>query len=104
MHVTVSARHNLTLDHLLRDRALEVLDRLDRMGDRALEGTVVFDTVAGQSFAEIRLHCAGGQVLVATAEAGDHRSALDQVEERLRRQLRRVQKRPLAQRHTLPAT
>lgn len=104
MHVTVSARHNLDIDASLRDRAHEVLDRLGRVGDRALEGTVVFDTVAGQSFAEIRMHCAGGQVLVAKAEAADHRSALDLVEEKLRRQLRRVQKRPLAQRHVLPAT
>ncbi len=104
MHVTVSARHNLAIDAALRDRAHEVLDRLGRAGDRALEGTVVFDTVAGQSHAEIRMHCVGGQVLVASAEAGDHRSALDQVEEKLRRQLRRVQKRPLAQRHVVPAT
>jgi ribosomal subunit interface protein len=104
MLATVSARHNLTIDATLRARAHEVLERLARAGDRALEGTVVFDHVAGQSFAEIRMHCAGGQVLVASAEGGDLRSALDLVEERLRRQLRRVQKRPLAQRHIVPAT
>lgn len=104
MHVTVSARHDLVLEEPLRHRAHEVLDRLARVGDRALEGTVVFDAIAGQSVAEIRMHCVGGRLLVATAEAADPRSALDAVEEKVRRQLRRVQKRPLAQRHTVPAT
>lgn len=104
MRVTVSARHSLTLDTLLRDRAHAVLERLGRVGDRALEGTVVFDTTAGESVAEIRLHCVGGRVLVAAAAAVDHRSALDAVEEKMRRQVRRMQKRPLAQRHVVPVT
>lgn len=99
MQVTVSARHHVTLSDPLRRRAREVARRLARVGDRALRATVVFDEVAGTAQAEIRLHCRGDRVLVATAEGADHRSALDAVEEKLRRQVRRVVTRPLALRH-----
>jgi ribosome-associated translation inhibitor RaiA len=37
-------------------------------------------------------------------ESGDHRSALDRVELKVRRQLRRVVTRPLAQRHAPVST
>jgi ribosomal subunit interface protein len=103
MHVTVSTRH-VPIDGSLRDRAEEILHRLGRLGDRALEGTVVFDVVGGTPWVELRLHCPGGKVLVGTAESGDHRSALDRVELKVRRQLRRVVTRPLAQRHAPVST
>jgi len=104
MHVTVSARHHLTLSDAMRQRAHEVIDRLSRIGDRVLEATAVFDEVAGRARAEVRLHCRGDRVLVATAETVDHRSALDAVEEKLRRQVRREQTRSLGLRHVQPAT
>jgi ribosomal subunit interface protein len=103
MHVTVSARH-VTLDDALRDRAAAVLQRLGRLGDCALEGTAVFDVVGGAPWVELRLRCPGGRVLVATAEAADHRSALDKVDLKVRRQLRRVVTRPRAQRHVAVTT
>ncbi len=104
MRITVSTRHHLQLSEAMRSRALEVIDRLARVGDLVLEATAVFDQVAGRALAEIRLHCRGERVLVATAEAGDHRSALDAVEEKLRRQVRRAQTRPLGLRHAESVT
>lgn len=98
MHVTVSSRHS-PLDPGLGSRARMVLERLSRVGERAIEGAAVFDVVSGRPWVELRLHCTGGKVLVATAEDPDHRSALDRAERRIRRQLRRVQTRPLSHRH-----
>ena len=49
----------------------------------------MFDVVPQAGQVEVRLHLAGGKFLVASAEAPEHRTALDQVEDRLRRQLER---------------
>ncbi len=103
MPVTVSARH-VTLDDRLRTRAGEVLDRLGRLGGRVLGATAVFDCVAGIPWVEVRVHCRGGRVLVATAVADNHRRALDKVDRKSRRQLRRLHTRPLALRHASAAT
>ena len=101
MHITVSARHDVRLVDTLRIRAHDALDRLGRIGNRVLEGTAIFDSIAGSAWVELRLHLTGGTMLVATAEAPDHRTALDRVEEKVRRQVRRANDRPLAHRHAL---
>ena len=59
---------------------------------RPVDGTVVFDmadhkSVTERHQAEVRLHLAHGEVLVAAGAADDHRTALDRAEARLRRQL-----------------
>lgn len=97
MQMTISSRH-APLDPDLRERAGQVLARLGRHGHRAVTGAAVFDAVAGQSHAELRLQIAGGSLLVATAEAGDYRSALDRAETRLRHQLSRIAGRPRSRR------
>lgn len=101
MHITVSARHEVRLVDALRERAHGALARLGRIGNRVMEGTAIFDSIAGSAWVELRLHLAGGTLLVATAEALDHRTALDLVEEKARRQVRRAHARPLAHRHAL---
>lgn len=101
MQITVSARHDVHLLDTLRNRAHAVLARLGTVGDRVLEGTAIFDTIAGSAWVELRLHLSGGSLLVATAKATDHRTALDLVEEKARRQVRRANTRPLAHRHAL---
>jgi ribosome-associated translation inhibitor RaiA len=101
MQITVSTRHHLALVDALRQRAHLVLDRLGRIGDRAIEGTAVFDVIAGRSWVELRVRLRGGTLVVASAEGPDHRSALDQVEEKVRRQVRRANTRPLAHRHAV---
>ena len=86
MRTTITARHCAISDELRR-RAEAVLRRLAEHARRPVEGTIVFDRAGPRAQAEVRLHCARGELLVAAAEAKDHRSALDRTEEKLRRQL-----------------
>lgn len=93
MQSTITARHCEVSDGL-RDRALTVVERLGSLASRAMEMTVVFDVEGVQQTAELRLHVAGGEILVATGDGADHRTALDRAEEKLRRQLEKVSDRP----------
>ena len=86
MQTTITARH-CEISDALRERALTVLERLGNIASRPMEATVVFDAEGTQQTAELRLHVARGEVLVAKGEADDHRTALDRAEEKLRRQL-----------------
>lgn len=86
MQTTITARH-CEISDALRERAVTVVGRLGSFAQRPIETTVVFDTDGGQQTAELRLHVARGEVLVARGEGDDHRTALDRAEERLRRQL-----------------
>jgi ribosomal subunit interface protein len=90
---TITARH-CEISDALRERAVNVVQRLGNLASRSMEATVVFDTDATQHTVELRLHVPRGEVLVARGEAPDHRTALDRAEERLRRQLERVAERP----------
>lgn len=93
MQITITARHCEVSDRL-RERAISVVQRLDNLASQAMEMTVVFDTEGPQQSAELRLHLAGGEVLVAKGEGIDHRTALDRAEEKLRRQVERASERP----------
>lgn len=93
MEPTITARHCEVSD-ALRERAVTVVQRLGSQAPRAMEMTVVFDTEGNQQIVELRLHVAGGEILVATGDASDHRTALDRAEEKLRRQLERASNRP----------
>jgi ribosomal subunit interface protein len=99
MLTTITARHT-EISEALRERALAVLERLGSIAPRPIEGTVVFDTEGLLQTAELRLHVSRGEVLVATGEAEDHRTALDRAEDKLRRQLERATARP---RHPRPS-
>ena len=89
MQTTITARH-CEIPDALRERALTVVERLGSIARRPIEATVVFDADGPGRIAELRLHVARGEVLVAKGEADDHRTALDRAEEKLRRQLERV--------------
>jgi putative sigma-54 modulation protein len=91
MQTTITARH-VEVSEALRERAITVVERLGNLASRAMEVTVVFDADGTKQTAELRLHVAGGDVLVAKGEGSDHRSALDRAEEKLRRQVERAQK------------
>ncbi len=93
MRVTVTARHCEVTDEL-RDRAAVVVERLGQMTPFGQEATIVYDVAPLGRAAELRIHLSGGQVLVARGEGEDHRSALDQAEARMRRQLERPAARP----------
>ena len=89
MQTTITARH-CEISEALRQRAGEVVDRIGAFAARPIEATVVFDADGLRRTAEIRLHVARGEVLVARGEADDHRSALDRAEEKLRRQVEKT--------------
>ena len=93
MQTTITARH-CEISDALRERALTVVERLGTIATRPMEASVVFDTDGQQQTAELRLHLATGDLLVAGGEAADHRTALDRAEEKLRKQLEKASARP----------
>jgi ribosomal subunit interface protein len=93
MQTTITARHCEVSDPL-RNRAITVVERLGSLASRAMEMTVVFDTEGSRQAVELRLHVGRGDILVASAEGPDHRTALDRAEEKLRRQVERASERP----------
>jgi ribosomal subunit interface protein len=93
MRKTITILH-CEIPDALRERADAVLDRLAGFAPRPHDGTVIFDVAHGHPSAEIRLHLARSEVVVAAAEAEDHRTALDRAEEKLRPQLERAGDRP----------
>lgn len=97
MPVTVTARH-CELTDLLRERAHEIAERLEARVGRPSDINVIFDVEAGAPVAELRLRADGLDVVLAAGRGGDHRSALDQAEDRLRRQLEKPVTRRLRSR------
>ena len=93
MQTTITARH-CEISDAIRERALTVVERLGSIATRPMEASVVFDTDGHQQTAELRLHLATGDLLVAGGEAADHRTALDRAEEKLRKQLEKASARP----------
>lgn len=86
MQTTISARHCEISDEL-RSRAESVLQRLNGLVNRPVDGTVVFDVAGQLATVEIRIHSSSGELFVATGEEKDHRTALDRAEDKVKRQL-----------------
>src|SRR3954469_3922229 len=93
MQTTISARHG-EVPETLRERAITVVERLGKVTPHPIDMTVVFDSDGPEQTAELRLHVAGGEILVARGEGSDHRTALDRAEQKLRRQVERTSDRP----------
>lgn len=86
MLTTITARHGEVPD-ALRERAEHVVARLSRLAHRPVSAQVTFDSDGPRAAAELIIKAARGAVLVASAEATDHRTALDRATAKLRRQL-----------------
>lgn len=86
MQIRITARHDDVPD-ALRQRAELVVGRLARLAVRPTSAQVTFDALGQRIAAELILKAARGVVLVASAEAADHRTALDRASAKLRRQL-----------------
>jgi ribosome-associated translation inhibitor RaiA len=99
MDPVITARH-CDIAPELRDRAVTILQRLGRLAGRPTDAAAVFSVGAGLAGAELRLDAPGDPVLVARADAADHRTALDLAEKRLRRQVARVSGRTRDARHS----
>ena len=93
METTITVRH-CEISDALRQRAITVVERLGNLATRPVQMTVVFDTDGISQTAELRLHVARGEILVAKGEGTDHRTALDRAEDKLRRQVERASDRP----------
>lgn len=101
MDTVITARHcDISAD--LRDRASSIAQRIGTVARRPIETAVVFDTAGTRSTAELRVHLAQGDFLVATGEGSDHRTALDWAEAKLRTQLARAGRRFRSVRHSGP--
>jgi putative sigma-54 modulation protein len=97
MPITITARH-CELTDLLRERAQEIADRLESRAGRPSDVSVLFDIEAGVPTAEVKFLATGEEPILAAGRGDDHRSALDQAEARLRRQLEKPGTRRLRSR------
>jgi ribosomal subunit interface protein len=86
MEIIVSTRHG-EVPESLRARAERVMAHLAQFAHRPTAAHVTFDMDHQRATAEVRLSAARGAVHIASAEAMDHRTALDRVASKLRRQL-----------------
>ncbi|HEX9582640.1 MAG TPA: ribosome-associated translation inhibitor RaiA [Gemmatimonadales bacterium] len=89
MQTTITARHRGEVPEDLRALARDILGRLTRVGSRPQRAQVVFDAEHHRKIVEVQVSLPRGQVCVASAEAGDFRTALDRAAAKLRRQLRK---------------
>lgn len=101
METIITARH-CEISDALRERASTIVERLEALAPREVAATVVFDMQGAAATAEVRLHVASGDLLVASGDGPDHRTALDRAEERMKRQVTRASGRYKTARH-LPA-
>ena len=93
MQTTITARH-VEISDMLRERAMTIVERLGSIAHRPIDMTVVFEADGLDQVAELRLHLAHGEMLVARGDGPDHRTALDRAEEKLRRQVERASDLP----------
>ncbi len=93
MDTVITTRHGEVAE-ALRLRAERVVERLARLTNRPTAAHVTFDMDHQRATAEVRLSAARGAVHVASAEAADHRTALDRVAAKLRRQLDKQESNP----------
>lgn len=88
MQTTITSRHE-DVPEALRERAEAVVGRLAKLAHRPTRAEVEFGLEHQRATAEIRLHAAQNAVYVSSADAKDHRTALDRAAAKIRRQLDR---------------
>lgn len=93
METTITVRHtNIPED--LKERARDLIGRLANRAHRPHGADVVFDVKHQTPTVELKLHLPRSQVVVASADAEDHRTALDRVVDKARSQLERMTPSP----------
>ena len=90
MEVRITSRHS-TLSESLRDRTEESLSKLNKYGAHISAVEVIFDEEKNSKKIEGILHIAGRDPIVAAGAGYDFNEALGQVNDRLKRQLRKLQ-------------
>ena len=89
MEVRITSRHT-TLSDSLRARTEELLSKLDKFDPRASVVEVVFHEEKNSKRIEGNVHIDRRDPIVATGEGEDFNEALNQVNDRLGRQLRKL--------------
>ena len=89
MNTIVTARH-CEIDTDLRDRAVELMERIAKLAHRPQRGEIIFDVDHHRTIVEFQLYLPRGHVHVSSAEANDFRTALHRVAAKLRNQLDKV--------------
>jgi ribosomal subunit interface protein len=92
MRTIVTARH-CQIPDALKQRAEDLMTKAAKLGHRAQRAEAVFDADHGRKVVELHLYFPRGRVNVASAEADDFRSALDQAVDKLRHQLDKSDRR-----------
>ena len=90
MEVRITSRHT-TLSESLRAGTEELLSKLKKYDARVSVVEVIFDEKKNSKKIEGILHIDRTDPIVATGEGDDFNEALSQVNDRLRRQLRKLQ-------------
>ncbi len=90
MEVRITSRHS-TLPESLRDRTQDLLSKLNKHGARVSAVEVIFDEEKNSKQIEGILHIDGRDPIVAAGAGHDFNEALGQVNDRLKRQLRKLQ-------------
>ncbi len=98
MEITVTARH-CEIDDMLRDRAVQLIERAARLAWRPQRAEIVFDNDHKRRIVELHLYMPRDNVHVASAEAADSRTALDRAMVKLRNQLDKLPSSPASRRH-----
>jgi putative sigma-54 modulation protein len=92
VEITVTGRHP-KITQQMRTHAEEKVQRMTRMYDRLLHARVTLEIDGAQHRAEASVFGPRGTVLVAHATASDMFVALDEMEDRLEQQLRKLKTR-----------
>ena len=82
----VTARH-CEIDDDVRDRAVELIQKLAKLATRPQRAEVVFDDDHHRKIVEFQLYVARGQAHISSSEASDFRKAMDSAAAKLRNQL-----------------
>lgn len=88
MKTTITVRHT-TIPDEIKERANELLEKIERKVGRPQSANVVFDEDHGLCVVEIQLHLARGRYNIAKGEASDFRTALDAAAQKLAHQIDR---------------
>jgi ribosomal subunit interface protein len=78
MEISITVRHGSVPDDL-KDRGRELVEKLAKRANRPQSADIVLDQQHDKCIAELKLHLPGGQLVVASAEEHDFRSALDRM-------------------------
>lgn len=88
MRVQIATRH-VEVPQDVRDRAVDLIQKLDRFDSDVLSAEVIFEEVKLTRMVEGILSVANAEPVVATGESEEWLGAVDELEERLGRMLRR---------------